>query len=294
MSREPAMVEDGAMDTELPQRLLVAVALERPPADPRAAVDALARAVQEVVLPAMFVDLDWRTTVITPADDLERSGGRQEAGRWWDLLLGAAGRLESGGIAGLRQDVPHDLLPPDPTVNPVNAVARLVPGRPATLAWSVHRWAVRDWASFVPAAVGWLLDAATSLGAGSGYVTLDVVDAVQPESAWEVVAQVSPADRDFERAVWGYGWGTLLSAAQADAVGGSDRLRQVPGAELLQGPGGHLWVRLGDDPATVDPASVAALRRVLAPVLPVGRRTVEEYFAPRSNPFESPALPYVV
>jgi hypothetical protein len=295
MSREPAaMLEDGAMDTELPQRLLVAVALERPPADPRAAVDALARAVEEVVVPAMFVDLDWRTTVITPADDLERGGGRQAAGRWWDLLHGAAGRLESGGIAGLRQDVPHDLLPPDPTVNPVNAVARLLPGRPATLAWSVHRWAVRDWASFVPAAVGWLLDAATSLGAGSGYVTLDVVDAGQHESAWEVVAQVSPAASDFERAVWGYGWGTLLSAEQADAVGGSDRLRQVPGAELLQGPGGHLWVRLSDDPATVDPASVATLRRVLAPVLQVGRRTVEEYVAPRSNPFESPALPYVV
>jgi hypothetical protein len=197
-------------------------------------------------------------------------------------------------VAGLRQDVPLDQLPPDPTVNPVNAVARLLPGRPATIAWSVHRWAVRDWAAFQPAAVAWLLDAATWLDAASGYVTLDVVDAVQPESAWEIVARVSPADRDFERTVWGYGWGTLLSAAQADAVGGSAQLREVPGAEVLQGPGSHVWVRLGDDPASVDPDSVVALRRILASVLPVGRRTVEEYFAPRSNPYETPPTPYVV
>jgi hypothetical protein len=129
-------------------------------------------------------------------------------------------------------------------------------------------------------------------------VTLDVVDAVQPESAWEIVAQVSLADRDVERTVCGYGWGTLLSGAQAVAVGGSEALREVPGAELLQGPGGHVWVWLGDDPASVDRDDVAALRcvlaPVLAPVLPGGRRTVEEYDAPRSNLCETPPLPYVV
>ena len=66
-------------------------------------------------------------------------------------------------------------------------------------------------------------------------------------------AHVSPADRDFGRCLWGYGWGTLLSVAQTDAVGGSDRLREVPRVELLQGPGGHVWERLGDDPASVAP-----------------------------------------
>jgi hypothetical protein len=159
----------------------------------------LARAVEEVVMPAMFVDFDWRTTVITPDDDLERGHGRQSGGRHWDTIRSSAAALESGGVAGLRKDVPHDQLPPDPTVNPVNAFARLLPGRPATLSWSVHRWAVRDWASFLPAATGWLLDAATSLDAGSGFVTLDVLDAVQPDSAWEVVAGVHPIDRDFAR-----------------------------------------------------------------------------------------------
>lgn len=282
------------MDIALPQRLLVGVAMDTPPADPRTAVDALARAVEKVVVPAIFVDLDWRTTIITPDDDLERGQGRQAAGRDWDAVRSAATFLESGGVAGLRQDVPHDLLPPDLTVNPVNAVTHLLPGRAATLAWSVHRWAVRDWASFVPAAAAWLLETASALGAGSGFVTFDVVDAVQPKSAWEIVAQVPTADRDFARRLWGYGWGTLLSAAQVDAVGGTNRLQEVPGALLRQGPESQLWVRLGDDPSTVDPASVEALRRVLAPVLSAGRRTVQEYFAPRSNPYESPPLPYVV
>lgn len=280
------------MDYDLPRRLLVGVALPAPPADPRAAVAALARAVEEVVMPAMFVELDWRTTIITPADDLEHGQGFQASGRDWDALLRAAALLESGGVAGLRQDVPHDLLPPDRTVNPVNAVVRLLPGRPARLAWSVHRWAVRDWAAFVPAAARWLLETASALEAGSGFVTLDVLDALGDYSAWEIVAQVSPAHRDFVRYVWGYGWGTLLSAAHTDAVGGVERLRELPGAVLLQGPQGHLWVSLGDDPATVAPDSVEALRGVLAPVLPTGFQTVEEYLAPRGSLYEY-TLPYV-
>ncbi len=60
------------MDYDLPRRLLVGVALPAPPADPRAALAALVRAVEEVVMPAMFGELDWRTTIITPADDLKR------------------------------------------------------------------------------------------------------------------------------------------------------------------------------------------------------------------------------
>jgi hypothetical protein len=277
-----------------PERLLVGLAMRRPPTEARLAVEALRAAVEEVVLPATFVDLDWRTTVVTPYDDLERGSGRRQDGRWWDLLANAAGRLESGGIAGLRQDVPHDQVPPDPTVNPVNAVARLQPGREATLAWSVHRWAVRDWPSFLRSASRWLLETASTLEADSGFVTLDVIDAVQPESAWEIVAQVSPDERDFDRCVWGYGWGTLVSSTQVDAIGGIHRLQALAGAVLLQDPSGHTWVRLGEDPVDVDRSTVAALREVLRPVLPRGLRSVQDYFAPRTNPFESPPVPYVV
>jgi hypothetical protein len=117
-------------------------------------------------------------------------------------------------------------------------------------------------------------------------VTYDVLDAVQPLSAWDIVTQVSPAERDLGRFVWGYGWGTFLSAALAEAVGGPAALGGVPGASVLTGPGGQVWVRLGDDPAAVERSAVAALRAVLAPVLPVGRRTVEEYQAPPDHPFE--------
>ena len=93
------MDEDGDMDTDLPQRLLVGVALQGPPTDPRSAV--LARAVEEVVLPALFVEFDWRTTIITPDDDLQRGHGRPSRGRDWDALRSAATHLESGGVAGL-------------------------------------------------------------------------------------------------------------------------------------------------------------------------------------------------
>lgn len=78
------------MDTELTQRLFVGVALDAPPADPRPAVDALVRRVEEVLVPAMFVDLDWRTTIVTPDDDLERGQGRQ-AGRTPGYLPTPAG-----------------------------------------------------------------------------------------------------------------------------------------------------------------------------------------------------------
>ena len=163
---------------------------------------------------------------------------------------------------------------------------RLLPGRPATLAWSVHRWAVRDWPAFCRAATRWLLETGERLGADSGFVTCDVLDAVQPMSAWDIVAQVSPTERDLGRHAWGYGWGTLLSAPLAEAVGGPAALGGVPGASVLVGPGGQVWVRLGDDPAAVDRSAVAALRTVLAPVLPVGRRTVEDYLAPPDSPYE--------
>ncbi len=194
-------------------------------------------------------------------------------------------------MAGLRQDVPHDLLPPDMTVNPVN-------GRPVA-AWSAGPVGVVG-APVGGAGLGRLraggrpVAAGDRFGVGGGLWLRHPRRPRRPRdySAWEIVAQVSPAHRDFVRYVWGYGWGTLLSAAQTDAVGGVERLRELPGAVLLQGPQGHLWVSLGDDPATVAPGSVEALRGVLAPVLPTGFQTVEEYLAPRGSLYEY-TLPYV-
>jgi hypothetical protein len=281
------MTEDPLMEREPPLRLLVGLAMRRPPEDPRAAVEALESAVEEVVLPATFVDFDWRTTVITPADDLEGdTSGLTTSTRQWARLRDAASVLESGGVGALRRDVPNGAVPPDPTANPVNANVSLLPDRPATLTWSVHRWAVRDWPEFFGAAKRWLLEAAQRLGADSGFITYDVHDAVDPSSVWEVVTGVAPGHRDFARKVWGYGWGTLLSRPLAESVGGVAAMKGLPGAGLLVGPGGQVWVQLGDDPAAVDRAAVAALRAVLTPVLPVGTRTVEEYDEPPASPYE--------
>ena len=52
-------------------RVLVALAVQDP-ADPDVAIAVLRGGIEDVVLPATFVDLDWHTTAITPADDLER------------------------------------------------------------------------------------------------------------------------------------------------------------------------------------------------------------------------------
>jgi hypothetical protein len=106
--------EDGVTEAELPLRLLVALAMSRPLAEPVVAVEALRAAIEDVVLPATFVDFDWHTSVITPADDLERGLGLTAPSRDWDLLRAAAAELESGGVGARRQDVPRDLLPPEP------------------------------------------------------------------------------------------------------------------------------------------------------------------------------------
>jgi hypothetical protein len=260
--------------------------MRRPPVDQSVVVEALRTGIEDVVLPATFVDFDWHTTVITPADDLEGDTTRLiTSSRDWERI-GAAAELESAAVGAHRRDVPSGLLPPDPTANPINANSRMLPGRPATLAWSVHRWAVRDWPAFSRATTHWLLQTAERLGADSGFITYDVLDAVVPASAWEIVTGVSPTERDFARHLWGYGWGTLLSPTMVETVGGPAALATVPTGSLRSGPGGQLWIQLGDDPANVDPSAVTALRQVLLPVLPVGQRHVEEYLAPPDNPYE--------
>lgn len=147
----------------------------------------------------------------------------------------AAAELESGGIGAHRQDVPRGLVPPELTANPVNAT----------------RGCCR---AFCRAAARWLLETGERLGADSGFVTYDVLDAVVSLSAWEIVTQVAPAERDFTRNLRGFGWGTLLSAYLAEAVGGAAALGRVPGATVVVGPGGQVW-RLGEDGRGVrDPA----------------------------------------
>ena len=279
------------MSQDLPRRLLVATGVQDPPDDTTQVVEALRVAVEEVVVPGIGLELDWETYLVTPADDLERGIGRRSRGRDWDLLLGGASRLEVGSLVGRRAGA-SPTLPPDLTASPVSVRASVLPGRPATLAWSVHEWAVVDWPAFVQQASTWLLTRADALGLGSGWIGLDVADAADPVSPWEAAVGVSPGERDLERYLWGYGWGTLLSATHAELVGGAQALASLPGAEVRTGPGGRVWLRLGPDPRNLDRAQVRVLRDLLHPVLPAGIRTVEEYFD-TSNPYASP-LPYLL
>ena len=280
-----------------PKRLLLALATQRLQAARLDVVSALRTVVETVVLPALLPELQWTSVLITPDDDLESGAppARRE-GRDWGYLEERVSDAESIWLEGHLPTAPT--LPPDPRWSPVHLLVRLPPARAGelTVTLSVHEWALRDVdrEAHLQASARWLPSAAEALGASTGYISLDHADAWDGASSWELATAVSPSVRDFDATIWGYGWCTLLSAAHAAAVGGVERLRTVPGAQLLVGPHGQVWVRLGDDPASVSATQVASLREVLSPVLPRGRRTLTDFFAAPTNPYEVPALPYLL
>ena len=166
-----------------------------------------------------------------------------------------------------------------------------------TLALSMHRWAMygggEDLRRVTGPLVDWLLAGADALQADTGYITLDAVDASNDFSPWERVTGCSPGLRDVTSTLWGYGWGTLLSAKHLERVGGLQRLEDAGlGVEALSG--GRAWVRLNGDIAALEPSAVVALRAVLRPALPVGTSTVEEYYAQPANEYAPVIERYVV
>jgi hypothetical protein len=279
-----------------PRRLLGAVAVQAAQPSVTDLVGALRRAVEDVVVPALAVDLEWSTTVITRHDDLERGTVPNRPGLDWAGAAEPGAALDAVYLLGAVAGVP--VFPPDPRAGPMHALLSLgPPGRPATLAVSVHEWALhggRAATSVLQAAARWLLSTAEQLRAETGYIALDLADSWDAASAWELAVQAPPAHRDVTRTVWGYGWGTLLAAQHAEAVGGIDALGAVPGADVRAGPDGQVWVRLGADPSSVSPDQITALRTVLAPVLPTGFRRLEDYFHPEPDPYTDPPLPYLL
>ena len=288
------------IDRDVPsRRLLAALAVQGGRPAPGDLVGALASAVDDVVVPALGVEgLHWRTTIVKRTDDLERRPPPFLPGREWSAAAAVGPELfESVSAEGVVSD--RSALPPDPRQSPVRALAHVPTGGrgPATIAVSMHEWALVGGyvgREIAQALSRWLLGAAERLGAQTGYVTLDFVDAWDGMSAWEQAVQAPPAQRDVSRTVWGYGWGTLLSSSHAAAIGGVGALSAVPGARLLEGPGGRVWVRLGDDPAAVTPKQVAALRIALTPVLPTGFRTLAESEQAAQDPFSLPPPPFVL
>lgn len=272
----------------LPRRLLAALAVQGRQPEPAALAEAMRGLVDGVVLPAVGPELQWTTTVVRRGADLGAGAGPEPGnGRDWRAAFAAGDDLEAAYLSGAVPARPT--VPPDPRAEPVHGLLRR-PGAtgPATLAVSVHEWALPAGpagAGLPQALVGWLLATAASLGAETGYVALDVVDAWDGASSWELAVQAPPARRDVTGTVWGYGWATLLAPAHVEAVGGATALSGVPGSALLHGPDGQVLVRLGDDPAAVRPEQVAALREALRPVLPVGFGSLEEYQALADDPW---------
>jgi hypothetical protein len=237
----------------------------------------------------MGIDLSWFTSAIRLDDDLE-SGQPEVTGRDgldWEFVRSRQGAL-IGVTLGARATA---LLPyhwhPKLRVGTVAATFPMfVPwaGREVgglTIGLSMHKWAMYgggvDLVRVTGPLTDWLLDAADALGADTGYVTLDTVDAQNDFSPWERVTGCPPARRDVTSTLWGYGWATLLSPVHLDRIGGVERLEEL-GAGVRAVPGGRVWVNLNDDIATLDPSAVAALREVLMPALPVGDQTMEEYY----------------
>ncbi|HEX4697867.1 MAG TPA: type VI immunity family protein [Actinomycetes bacterium] len=157
-----------------------------------------------------------------------------------------------------------------------------VPAGAATLACSVQLGALpggRIGTDLAQSTQRWLVATAEGLGAETGYVALDVADAYDAASSWELAVGAGSSEREVTRTVWGYGWCTLLSPAHLMRLGGAERLAQVPGAVVLVGPDNRVLVRLGEDAAAVTAAQLAALREALRPVLPTGSRSLADYRA---------------
>lgn len=84
------------------------------------------------------------------------------------------------------------------------------------------------------------------------------------QSPWDRHAKILA---DGAPAVWGYGWGTLLTPADLERIGGLEAVLSLPGAHVEDLPGGRVWVTLGNDPSTVPDGVMRALHEALRPAL---------------------------
>ncbi|WP_421742669.1 hypothetical protein [Cellulomonas sp.] len=273
--REPAMFGGVAVQSSQPSD--------------EAAVAVLRDGLERVVEQCIGIDLSWTTTAVVASDDLSSEDtdiGRP--GTDWEFALGRGEPLRSVTLTGMATALEgYDWHPKWLPVTlharmPVSVAHGRGDGGGLVVGLSMHRWAMygggEDLVRVADLLTPWLLDAADRLGADTGYATLDQVTAEDDQSPWERVTRCVPSLRDVTRTVWGYGWGTLLSPVHVEAVGGPDALRGVlPTVELRDAGSGRTWLTLGPDPAAVRPEEIQALRAVLAPALPVGSRTVEEW-----------------
>ncbi len=236
--------------------------------------------VERVVQPSMGIDLTWGTFAAWPGDDL--GPGRSDTARSsldWEFVAAKAQQapLESLSVGAQSTamkeafDANPDFDVYDPHVDVAQVAVDLpptvAPVGGVTMAVQMSTWALRAGSASDPTAlVSWLLESADALDVNSGFVVLGRPPTggalTSPYEAW---AGTLVTERDLTRHVWGYGWGTLLSAGHVAALGGVARLRAV--GDVTPVGRGRSWVTIGADPAAVDLPALARLRAVLAPVL---------------------------
>jgi hypothetical protein len=239
------------------------------------------RALEEVIQPFVVgPEAKLRTFAVRQGEDLD--AGLSVDGVPWDRVPQDA-PLEDLTVTGWGRPMPDpDEWPAvlqvrvsGPTLTPLDIEF------PTVLSFSVVRRHLPD--SRVPAelqhrAVALLRDTFQGLEAAVGFLTIDFVsDTAHDESPYEDAVQIGPTMWDFRRYVRGYYWGNALGAAHVQALGGLDALRRAAVAEVQPLPGGGCWLQLTRDVNDIDRQRLAALRRLLTPVLPAGHQSLAEF-----------------
>lgn len=239
-------------------------------------------ATEKVLLPALTVsDHTMQLQVVRRGEDLSRE--RRPRGVVWDEVRRAepledvmvtATRPWSSGVPVQPSLVVH-ARPPGPWRRLDGTIGQTATAVDFSVRLSEIGGAVQP--ELTGRAVTWIERAVREIGAVTGYMTVDrLLAGPGAMSPYETAVMAPPAARDPTREIVGYGWGTLLGPEHVDRLGGRDAIDAAPVHRRAQFDDGRWWLELHGDPSAVSRASIADLRRFLAPVLREGSRRFED------------------
>ena len=239
------------------------------------------------------VDVTWSTFISVAEDDMRAPMEKMSRpGLDWEFIAARPGTAALILLTGVCTDLADYPWHPNHTVAEVAVwfpvfVAAL--GRDAgrmCVGVSVQRWAMYGSGENMPWIAGpvgpWVARSVEIMGADTGYAILDQVKGSHSQSPLESRSMPPVGGYGAAPDVWGYGWGTLLSPAHLERIGGVEVLE---GAQVEQLPGGRVWVTLGDDPSQVPEAAMWRLHEALQPAFPAPRpQSIEEPVDERAIP----------
>ena len=200
-------------------------------------VAALREGVERVLVPAVSQlgkRLRWGVLVLRGDDDLDRPGVGYSPGLDWAAVEAAGdvpGRAPASSIAVFAELTDPAPWPPDMRWTPVRTSALFLSraGAPLTVELAVQHWAVGGRTAHVAGELrDWAPDAAATLGADTGYVTLDFGSVGSGVGALEHLTGVLSGRRRFTDRLWDYGWWVLLNPAHLARMGGMRRATPLP------------------------------------------------------------------